>query len=147
MEEGKLSVLQEKQRKELLTKWITVIGFLGFSVLDVWVLFYKNPDFNQPRNWLIIVGAILFPFMTVQALRDLKHDWSEEEQNRQVLGPIFWTLRIALVIVCVGLLALAAIWLFGWFGSIPSWAAVIIVLLSLILVFCSLVASRLKKQL
>ena len=106
---------------------------LSFSALEIGVLIFAPPKFDHWTDWLIVGGAILFPIMAIFLFISMLAGWSAEREEQaftRTIGCIFLT-PVVLIIVAVAGFALYSA--FGWLGTIPTWAAVIIVLLVLIL--------------
>jgi hypothetical protein len=74
---------------------------------------------------VVIIGAALLARLLLPAGRPI----SVGEALNWLLTRVFW---VALAVAGIALVGVAAYLTFGWLGTIPSWAAVIIVLLVLI---------------
>lgn len=111
-------------------KWTTFVVFLVFSALEIGLLVFGELDFTKWRDWLIVVGAIFCPVLTVIAGVALVKDWSIEKSDR-VLNRTLGCLIGAPIATLVGVWVLTSF--FGWFSTIPLWAAVIIVLLVILI--------------
>jgi hypothetical protein len=127
--EGQSAVTDAKRRRE---QWSTFFGFVAFSIFEIGYLIWQPPTFALLRDWIILGGAIFFPIMAVISYVSLCKSWTPQQEDRattRTLGFIFLA-PVALVgIVLAGFMLFSA---FGWFATIPSWAAVIIMLLVLI---------------
>lgn len=117
------------------TKWLTFFIFLGGSTFLLITILGK--DKLNVVNWkdrFIAVGAIIWLVYTVIAGLSLVKYWSNTEDNLAFLAveKTFSRLIGVPIIVLVGVWVLMSV--FGWLSSIPSWAAVIIALLILLLI-------------
>ena len=109
----------------------TFLFFLLFSILEIGVLVYIRPDFTHWRDWIIAAGAIFFPILAVISFLSMRRNWTGAKPTASSAHAGFVVLLpIALVAIVFAGFALYAA--FGWFGTIPSSAAVIVVLLLLI---------------
>lgn len=118
-----------KRRREY---WSSLAIFGFFSLLEIFVLSSQPVDFSRWRYWLIASGAVFFPIMALLSLLAIVFDWSNDKSDRAfkwTFGLIFLGPLVLVAAVVGGYFLLSA---FGWFATIPSWAAVIIVLLVLI---------------
>lgn len=113
------------------TKWMTFFIFLAFSGLEISLVLLGKVEFVKWTDWLIVGGAIFFPVLTVIAGLDLVKDWSSQEADRITMRTLGWMVA-APIAALVGLWVITS--LFGWFSGIPSWAAVIIVLLVILII-------------
>jgi hypothetical protein len=116
-------------------KWFTFLAFLGFSALEISLLEISllvddKLTFVKWTDWLIAGAAIFFPILTVIAGINLVKDWSNWETDRVVERTFGWLIG-APIIILLGVWVLVSV--VGWLNSIPSWAAVIIALLVLLL--------------
>ena len=119
-----------EDRKRKREKWNQFAWFVGFSLLEIGVLTFTKLDFDHWRSRLFVFGAVFFPAMAVLSYFDARGDWSTEKSDHIFSRAIGWILGGPILLV--GGLCLIIV-VFGWLGSIPSWAAVIIVLLIAIL--------------
>jgi peptidoglycan/LPS O-acetylase OafA/YrhL len=124
---------EETQRADQLLRRRQQLGVVAcfglFSLLSIWVLVYRTPTFVNWRDWITVLAAFFFPLLTFLSLLSLWRGWSADHEERIVLrtlGYIVVTPVILLAVIIGGYFA------FGWFATIPSWAAVVIVLLVLI---------------
>jgi hypothetical protein len=110
--------------------------FAFISAFWIGYLFYHPPTFSTIGDWIIVGAAIFFSIMAIAALCGMLNNWTSEQEDQAigrtlgyvVLAPIA-LIVVALVAVLAGIVLFPA---FGWLATIPSWAAVIIVLLVLI---------------
>jgi hypothetical protein len=105
----------------------------GLSVLVIGYLIWKPPTFSTWRDWFIVGGAIFFPVLAIVSFISMRKEWTPHQEDwvfRRTLGYMILGPILLVAIVIGGILLYSA---FGWLGTIPSWAAVIIVLLVLIL--------------
>jgi uncharacterized protein YacL len=114
-------------------------SFVLFALVSAfWVgyLFYHPPTFSTVGDWVIVAGAIFFSIMAITALCGMLNGWTAEQEDKAlgrtmgfvVFAPVALIVA-ALVAAVFGIILFSA---FGWLATIPSWAAVIIVLLVLI---------------
>jgi protein-S-isoprenylcysteine O-methyltransferase Ste14 len=119
-------------RERTTREALPVFVFLFFSIFEIGYLIYSPPTFSTWRDWIIVAGAILFPIMATISWRSMRNNWSTDKEDQtimQTLGYIVLAPILVLIIVIAGFALFSA---FGWFATIPSWAAVIIILLVLI---------------
>ncbi|SFK45166.1 hypothetical protein SAMN05192579_10314 [Rhodanobacter glycinis] len=116
----------------LAGKWGVLILFIAFSALEIWALFSGVVTLEHWRGWLIAGGAVLFPFLALWSAIELTKDNRLIGAARHLATAIKWLLALPFVLVAVALIGWLLYQTFGWFATIPSWAAVIIVLLLLI---------------
>jgi len=104
-----------------------------FSVLAIGGLLFNPPTSSDWRDWIVLVGVILLPIITAIVLyRSMRNNWTAEQEEqtlKRTLGYVVLAPIALIVAVLAGVVLFSA---FGWLASIPSWAAVIIVLLVLI---------------
>ena len=127
------SEADDKRHRQVRSQFL---WFLFFSVLEIGGLIWLWPRLSAIGVWFIVAGIILFLTMAVVSWRSMRNTWTAEQEDHaatRVLGYVFLG-PVALVAFLVAfVLAGAALYsIFGWFATIPSWAAVIIVLLVLI---------------
>jgi hypothetical protein len=121
--------ISAKQRREKRNQFL---GFVFFSVFELGYLFFSRPTFSSLVDWLILAGAIFFPIMALISWRSMRNDWSVEKED-QTFTRTFGYIVLAPILLVVAVIAGFALFsAFGWLATIPSWAAVIIVLLVLI---------------
>jgi hypothetical protein len=113
------------------TKWFTFFMLLGFSTVEIYLLLFGKLEFVKWKDWIILGGAVFFPVLTIIAGLDLVKDWSTQETDRITTRTFGWLIG-APIAALVGLWGMTS--LFGWFNDIPSWAAVIIVLLIILII-------------
>ena len=122
--------LNEKE-ETLASMWGTLLIFVGFSALEIWVLVYGNLTFEKWKDWLFVLGAFMFPILALVSAHNLTRDERLQGVSRKLALLVKWVLAAPFALVVIA----ATIWLlisiFGWFASIPGWAAVIIVILLL----------------
>lgn len=120
-----------EKEETLASKWGSLLIFIGFSALEVWVLIYGNLTFEKWRDWLFILGAFMFPLLALTSSHAITEDIRLQGTARKVAVFLKWILAAPFALIAVAV----AIWLLssvvGWFASIPGWAAVIIILLLL----------------
>ncbi len=115
------------------TKWFPFFVYLAGSAFLISVLVDSKLNFSNWGDWFLVLGTIISMVYTVIAGLSLVRDWSDTEENLAVLAgekTMSWLIG-APIIVLVGVWLLGSV--VGWFSSIPSWAAVIIALLVLLL--------------
>ena len=103
--------------------------FVFFSIFLIGYLFFRPPTFSNLGDWIIVGGAFLTPVLALISWLSIRNDWSvqkEEQTSMRTLGYIV----LAPVLLLMALIAGFA--LYSAFATIPSWAAVIIILLALI---------------
>ncbi|KZC20689.1 MULTISPECIES: hypothetical protein [Rhodanobacter] len=116
----------------LAGKWGLVILFVGFSALEIWALFSGVVTLAHWKGWLIAGGAVFFPIMALWSAIDLTRDSRLIGIARHLATAIKWLLALPFVLVAVAFIGWLLYQAAGWLATIPSWAAVIIVLLLLI---------------
>jgi hypothetical protein len=110
--------------------------YFGLFILELYVLL--NEDLTKlatqrvlgiPKHLLLGSGALMFgSFAAFNAIAYFKR-WSDKQASEMGSRFVWWIIKSigAVLAICI---AGVAIYLgFDWFSSIPSWAAVIIVLL------------------
>ena len=112
-------------------KWFNLLTFSGFSVLEIWVLFYGNLTFERWKDWLIVGGAFFFPIMALISAGNLAHDSRLVGPLKTLVSGFMWLLALPFALIALGIVGWAMFSIFGWFATIPTWAAVIILLLLL----------------
>jgi hypothetical protein len=118
-----------KQRREKLYQ---LLVFVFFSVFEISYLLYSQPTFSKLGDWIILGGAFFFPIMALISWRSIRNDWSAEKED-QTITRTFGSIVLAPILLVVAVVAGFALFsAFGWLATIPSWAAVIIILLVLI---------------
>jgi hypothetical protein len=117
-----------KRRRE---RHFTFLGFLLFSVLYIAFLVYLPPKFVGWRDWIPVAGAIFFPLMALLSWLSMRNDWSVEKEEQTIMRTLGYIVLAPVLLVVAIIVGLALYSAFGWFATIPSWAAVIIVLLLL----------------
>jgi hypothetical protein len=73
--------------------------------------------------------VILFPMLAVISGMGLLKNWSIEESERATNRVIGWIIAIPLIVAAFVIATWGIVSFFGWLATIPSWAAVIIILL------------------
>ena len=110
----------------------------SLSAFMIGHLIYNRSTFSDAGDWIMLGGGIWFLLWAILSLFAMRNNWGDEQFARfdrisetvgyVVLAPVA-LIAIALIAVLAGVALFSA---FGWFATIPSWAAVIIVLLVLI---------------
>jgi hypothetical protein len=103
-----------------------------FSALAIGYLFYQPPTFSNLKDWVTLGGAIFLPPLAIINFFGMRNNWSDEQADqiaKQTFGYVVLAPIALIVAVLAGIMLFSA---FGWFATIPSWAAIIIVLLVLI---------------
>jgi len=95
-------------------------------------LFYNPPTFTILRDWIITGGVVLFFMMAVISFRSLRNDWTPEREDQATNRGFGFLALLAVAPVLIVIAGVVLFPSFSWFATIPSWAAVIIVLLVLI---------------
>ncbi len=121
----------KKRRREQVS---TFLVFVAFSVLEIGYLLFSN----RPTNWIILAGAIMFPILALLALLSLIKNWTPEQEDKIFSRTLGWIVAAPIVVVVAAIAGVALYSAFGWLATIPSWAAVIIVLL--VLIYLKLIA-------
>jgi hypothetical protein len=106
--------------------------FVFFSALEIGYLFYMQPTFSTLGDWTILGGAIFFPIMAILSFFAMRNNWSDEQADRITMRTLGYVVLAPIALIVAVLVGIALFSAFGWFATIPSWAAVIIVLLVLI---------------
>ena len=106
------------------------LAFLAFSVFEIGYLVIHGVKLETVRDWIILLGAIFFPICALLSFFAMQRQWSAEQEDRVFTRTLGWIVLGPIVLILAGVGLYAA---FGWFAAIPSWAAVIIVLLVLLL--------------
>lgn len=110
-------------------KWFNLLVFFGFSIFELWSLFYGNLTFEHWKDWLIVGGAFFFPIMALISAGNLAHDTRLVGPIKTVVLGFMWLLALPFVLIALAITGWALYSIFGWFATIPVWAAVIILLL------------------
>ena len=118
--------------KRRLGQYITFAIFVFFSALEIAGLFYQPPTFSTLKDWIVVGGAIFFPIMAIISFRVLRNNWTDEQIDQVTMRTLGYVVLVPVAIVAAVLVGIALFSAFGWLATIPSWAAVIIVLLVLI---------------
>jgi hypothetical protein len=98
-------------------------------------LFYNPPSFSTPGGWIVVGATVWFSIWAIFCLFAIRNNWSVEQTDRifdQITRPVGYVLFVPLALIVVVLAGIVLFPAFGWLATIPSWAAVIIVLLVLI---------------
>ncbi len=111
----------------------TFLIFLFLSALEIWALFTRDMRFEKWADWIIVGGAVMFPLLAFQSGRAMRNNWSAERSDQAVKRMFSWLLATPFLLAAAALGLWAVLAVFGWLGSIPGWAAVIIFLLVLLL--------------
>ena len=110
-------------------KWVTFLTFVGFSILDVWILISVNLNFAKLGDWIIVGGALFFPVMTAISWKSLVNNWSVEKSDRAFARLIGWVIGAPAFYAAI----ILAIWVlfsfFGWLQTIQLGAIGIIIIL------------------
>jgi predicted transporter len=116
------------QRREYL---LIAAFFTLMSLLSYWFLSdASNRDKSTLVSAIMILGAVLFSVMAVVSWIAFAGNWSAEKSDRVTMRTLGAVILIPVVLILSGL---ALYFVGGWFAGIPSWAAIIIVLLFAIL--------------
>lgn len=121
----------DTKEETLASKWGTLILFVGFSVLEACALVYGNLTFEKWKDWLIVFGAFMFPVLALVSAHSLTKDTRLQGINRKLAVYVKWVLAAPFALIAITLAMWLLFSIFGWFASIPGWAAVIIILLFL----------------
>jgi len=124
-----------------LIKWIELVVLILFIGGEVWAI-------SQPSTGdrlLNIVGLVVFSTAAVVVGTSLRRRWSVQEQisaEREVRARV-----IAVTASTIAALLIVGALLFGvlWLLSVPSWAAVIISLLVVIVVMLARIKAKVGK--
>jgi LytS/YehU family sensor histidine kinase len=119
----------QTQPESIKQELSTLIYGLGFSALGVWVLVYENLKFDHWKDWLIVVSTIFSLLMTFGAANILAKDAGVTGVVNTVAVAVKWLLLAPFFAMAVGIAGWLLFSIFGWMGSIPAWAAIIIVIL------------------
>jgi hypothetical protein len=114
-------------------------SFVLFALISAfWAgyLFYHPPTFSTVGDWVIVAGAIFFAIWAITALCGMLNGWTAEQEDKalgRTMGfVVFAPVALVVAALVAGLAGVTLFSTFGWLATIPSWAAVIIVLLVLI---------------
>jgi hypothetical protein len=124
-----ISTNDNKRWREQRTQFL---GFLLFSVLEIGYLLYSRLTFTVWRDWIFLGGAVLFSIMTIISWRSMRNNRTAEQEDRAVTLTFGYIVAGPIILLIAVLAGFALFSMFGWLATIPSWAAVIIVLLVLI---------------
>ena len=117
------------------------LAFAFFAFLSAFMighLFYNPPSFSTPGDWIVLGATIWFSICATICFFATRNNWGDEQFDRfdritQTVGYVVLAPIALIVVVLVAVLAGVALFsAFGWLATIPSWVAVIIVLLVLI---------------
>jgi len=125
-------LMDDKVAKRRRDYWVALIVFLFFSFLEIFVLSSQPANFSRLGYWIIAGGAVFFPMMAVISSLAIVFDWSNEKADRTIKWTFGLIILAPLVLIVAVVGAYFLLSAFGWFATIPSWAAVIIVILLLI---------------
>jgi hypothetical protein len=99
---------------------------------EIGYLFYDPPTFSSLKDWIILGGAIFFPIMAILSFFAIRNNWTDEQADRITMRTLGYVVLAPISLILVVLAGFGLFSAFGWLASIPSWAAVIIILLVLI---------------
>ena len=122
------SETDDKRHRRLRSQFFWL---LFFSVLTIGYLVRRQPGFTN-YGFFLAAGAIVFSLMTVLSWRSMRKGWTVEQEDRAAKRALSYLFLTPVVLAAVVLAGIALYSAFGWLATIPSWAAVIIVLLVLI---------------
>lgn len=123
------SILKSMSRRE---KFVTL--FISLALFDLFVgdLVYNSRSPDNSHLWLQLAGSVLFLFMTIFSFLSIFKNWTAEKEDQLFMRTAGYLVLVPIMIVVAIFLGFALFSTFGWLATIPSWAAVIIVLLVLI---------------
>jgi hypothetical protein len=123
--------------------WSTFLVFLFFSALEIGILIYDPSTFVNRSDRIIVAGAVFFPIMALFSFPPIFRWLNQTRVVRAIdridraaatlFANLFrYVVLVLIALVAAVLLGFALFSAFGWLSTIPSWAAVIIILLFLI---------------
>jgi Ca2+/Na+ antiporter len=111
----------------------TFYTFLFFSAFEIGALASGLVSLATWGGWIVLFGAFFFPVMAVISLVGILKNWTVEQEDRAFTRTFGYIFGVPIILVAFILAGWVLFSTFGWLASIPSWAAVIIVLLVLLL--------------
>ncbi|HEX3945287.1 MAG TPA: hypothetical protein VHW69_14480 [Rhizomicrobium sp.] len=128
MEPGSAEHSFEPKRKG---RWGTLSELACMAALCVWLSGSRGFALHTWFDIALVVGAVGFSIASLILLGAAIFAWPDEKTERVGNFTFLW---LVLVPIGIGIAIWLGIPLWQWFQSIPSWAAVIIVLLVLIFI-------------
>jgi len=122
--------LRAKQRREHRSSFVC---FLVGAALEIGMVLFGDLTFRSWQDWIIAGGAFFFPIMAALSLVALRKNWTLDQSEAAVKRTFGWIIGIPVIFAALLAVGWSLFSFFGWLGTIPAWAAVIIVLLILIL--------------
>lgn len=124
---------QEQSTSKFDNPLFQVILFGGFSIFGIYMIMTDSLSHKQEWvEWLMYFGYfVFFPTMFVISLLSYFKGWNDEESDSIVMKTFGWMFGAPIIITIIGIILF---FIGNYFASIPSWAAIIIVLLT-VLVF------------
>jgi hypothetical protein len=107
----------------------TFFIFLFFSAFEVGYLIFGDVSLTTWGGRVILFGAFFFPIFAVISWRSMRNNWSAQREDDAAMRIIGWMFGVPIILATLVLGGWALYSALGWLGTIPSWAAVIIILL------------------
>lgn len=111
-------------------RWTNAIGLTVLAATSIWLVLNGGLNTSLWQYWIVVGAAVLSPIWAVASLLGAWKHWDEQKINSLARRSLLWIVGVPIVLG-LGFYVLSAT--SDWFKTIPSWAAVIIVLLFLIL--------------
>lgn len=111
-------------------RWTNAAGMVVLAAISIAALLGDDSIYWTWKDWAIVVAAIIFPAWAIVAIIGAWRRWDEEEISAKTTKVVAWIIGLPIALA-LGYYALTST--SDWLKTIPSWAAVIIVLLFLIL--------------
>ena len=123
--------LDPEAKKAKLRKQKRVYAAI-FALVAVFYAWFLPPLSSEGNGGLIlrIGGSLLFGFMAIMTWASAERGWTDQQEESAVVRALGWMVLGPVILVAIGAALFFGI---SWLSSIPSWAAVIIVLLVMIL--------------
>lgn len=116
----------KSDRKEIFATSM-IFTIVTVAYIGVWVSGLLD---DRGLGYVLPAGAAFFGFMCVMGWISYAKGWNAQQQDSVLLRSFSWLIFGPIILCIVGVVLFFGI---SWLTSIPSWAAVIIVLLILVL--------------
>jgi hypothetical protein len=122
----------DEQPETKREKLVQPLVFLLFSVFFFGYWFYRPPTFSTWQDWIIVGGAVFCPIMAIFMWVSIPNTWSAEKEDQAFMQTLGYLVLVPILLVLAVIAGFALFSTFGWLATIPSWAAIITILLVLI---------------